>query len=269
MGPGARTAYQHDAREQPDGNITFFDNGATPKAHPQSRAIEVRLDTQAMTATLVREQSSIRAAARRRQPGQRPGAGQRRLDGRLGRGALPLRIRAERAGALRRAPAGARMSPTAAIAWPGAGIRASRRRLRSCAPRRAPARPSTRAGTARPKSPPGGCSPGSSPAALDAGRCRGARRASRRRSRCLRAGAGQLRRGAGARTPPARSSELRPRSAAEAVVTRVSPGPAPPGPPGSSASFARARFAEPSKTFSARRSCAAAALFAAARAAAK
>jgi hypothetical protein len=54
MGPGTVTAYQHDAREQPNGNITFFDNGASPNAHPQSRAIEVALDTHAMTATLVR-----------------------------------------------------------------------------------------------------------------------------------------------------------------------------------------------------------------------
>jgi hypothetical protein len=54
LGPGAITAYQHDAREQPNGNITFFDNGATPKIHPQSRVIELRLDRTAMTATLVR-----------------------------------------------------------------------------------------------------------------------------------------------------------------------------------------------------------------------
>ncbi len=54
MGPGTRTAWQHDARQQPDGTITFFDNGATPATHPQSRAIQVRLDTQHMTATLVR-----------------------------------------------------------------------------------------------------------------------------------------------------------------------------------------------------------------------
>lgn len=54
MGPGTRTAFQHDARQQPDGTITFFDNGATPRKHPQSRAIQVRLDMQHMTATLVR-----------------------------------------------------------------------------------------------------------------------------------------------------------------------------------------------------------------------
>jgi hypothetical protein len=54
MGPGATPAYQHDAREQPNGYITFFDNGATPKAHPQSRAIELALNMHAMTATLIR-----------------------------------------------------------------------------------------------------------------------------------------------------------------------------------------------------------------------
>jgi hypothetical protein len=55
MGPGTRTAWQHDARRRPDGTITLFDNGATPVEHPQSRAIEVRLDMQAKTASLVRE----------------------------------------------------------------------------------------------------------------------------------------------------------------------------------------------------------------------
>ena len=52
MGPGTRTAWQHDARWQPDGTLTFFDNGATPVEHPQSRAIDVRLDLLRMTATL-------------------------------------------------------------------------------------------------------------------------------------------------------------------------------------------------------------------------
>ncbi len=56
LGPGARTAWQHDAREQPDGSITFFDNGATPAVHSQSRAIQLRVDAQSKTATLVREQ---------------------------------------------------------------------------------------------------------------------------------------------------------------------------------------------------------------------
>jgi hypothetical protein len=54
MGPGTATAWQHDAIQLPDGAITFFDNGASPQVQPQSRAIEVALDTQDMKATLVR-----------------------------------------------------------------------------------------------------------------------------------------------------------------------------------------------------------------------
>jgi len=54
MGPGTSTAWQHDARQQPNGAITFFDNGAFPQVHPQSRAIEVKLDMTHMTDTLVR-----------------------------------------------------------------------------------------------------------------------------------------------------------------------------------------------------------------------
>jgi hypothetical protein len=54
LGTGAAPAFQHDARQQPNGNITFFDNGATPREHPQSRAIELALNTATMSATLVR-----------------------------------------------------------------------------------------------------------------------------------------------------------------------------------------------------------------------
>jgi hypothetical protein len=54
LGPGTATAWQHDARRQPDGAITFFDNGAFPAVHPQSRAIELALNPATRTATLVR-----------------------------------------------------------------------------------------------------------------------------------------------------------------------------------------------------------------------
>jgi hypothetical protein len=53
LGAGAETAYQHDARQQPNGTYTFFDNGATPKVHPESRTVVLSLDMQNMTATLI------------------------------------------------------------------------------------------------------------------------------------------------------------------------------------------------------------------------
>ena len=53
MGPSAAPAYQHDVREEPDGTISFFDNGGTPKVHPQSRVIVLSLNRQSMTASLV------------------------------------------------------------------------------------------------------------------------------------------------------------------------------------------------------------------------
>jgi hypothetical protein len=53
MGPGASPAWQHDARAGPNGTITFFDNGGTPKVHSQSRGIVLQLDLTHMTATLI------------------------------------------------------------------------------------------------------------------------------------------------------------------------------------------------------------------------
>jgi hypothetical protein len=51
MGAGATFSWQHDARRQPDGTLTIFDDGASPG---HSRGIVLRLDEQAKTATLVR-----------------------------------------------------------------------------------------------------------------------------------------------------------------------------------------------------------------------
>ena len=53
MGAGTGTAFQHDARWQPDHTITIFDNGAVPKAHPYSRAIHERIDFAHRTVTLI------------------------------------------------------------------------------------------------------------------------------------------------------------------------------------------------------------------------
>ena len=61
MGPGAWFAFQHDARRQPDGTISIFDNGSTifrnglARVVEESRGIVLELDEQKMTASLVRE----------------------------------------------------------------------------------------------------------------------------------------------------------------------------------------------------------------------
>jgi hypothetical protein len=55
MGPGTGFALQHDARRQPDGTITIFDNSAARKARDESRGIVVEIDMDEMSATLVRE----------------------------------------------------------------------------------------------------------------------------------------------------------------------------------------------------------------------
>lgn len=56
MGPGTRTALQHDAILRRDGRITIFDDGAgPPKVHSHSRGVSIALNTKKMTATLVKE----------------------------------------------------------------------------------------------------------------------------------------------------------------------------------------------------------------------
>ncbi len=44
MGPGTETAWQHDGRILPDGEVTFFDDGSNPPIHHQSRAVRIALD---------------------------------------------------------------------------------------------------------------------------------------------------------------------------------------------------------------------------------
>jgi hypothetical protein len=54
LGAGVRFAWQHDARRQPDGTITIFDNGAAPPVEKFSRVLVIRADTATKKATLVR-----------------------------------------------------------------------------------------------------------------------------------------------------------------------------------------------------------------------
>jgi hypothetical protein len=53
MRPGSLFAWQHDARRQPGGTISLFDNGADPAVEPLSRALILDADERAMTASLV------------------------------------------------------------------------------------------------------------------------------------------------------------------------------------------------------------------------
>ena len=57
MGPGATFNFQHDVRHHTDGTYTLFDNGATGTGslavEPISRPLRLRLDLDAMTASLV------------------------------------------------------------------------------------------------------------------------------------------------------------------------------------------------------------------------
>jgi hypothetical protein len=56
FGAGASFGFQHDARRQPDGTITLFDNAAAlPGPGVASRAIRLALDMKRKRATLVRE----------------------------------------------------------------------------------------------------------------------------------------------------------------------------------------------------------------------
>lgn len=53
MGSGTSTAYQHDAHELSNGEISVFDNGGVPMVHSQSRGIVVAVNGQAREDTLV------------------------------------------------------------------------------------------------------------------------------------------------------------------------------------------------------------------------
>jgi Arylsulfotransferase (ASST) len=55
FGPGARFAFQHDARRRPDGTITVFDNRATdPGPAVSSRGLRIAIDENRKRASLVR-----------------------------------------------------------------------------------------------------------------------------------------------------------------------------------------------------------------------
>jgi Arylsulfotransferase (ASST) len=54
-GPGVRFAWEHDAEVLPEGNVSIFDDEASPPESNQSRAIVIALDQTTHTATLARQ----------------------------------------------------------------------------------------------------------------------------------------------------------------------------------------------------------------------
>jgi hypothetical protein len=55
LAPGAAFAYQHNALLLPDGNISLFDDEGAPTVKPPSRGEILKLDTQAKTASVVKQ----------------------------------------------------------------------------------------------------------------------------------------------------------------------------------------------------------------------
>ncbi len=53
MGAGTETAWQHDGRILPDGEVTFFDDGSNPPIHRQSRGLRIALDFRTHQARLI------------------------------------------------------------------------------------------------------------------------------------------------------------------------------------------------------------------------
>ncbi|HXA53686.1 MAG TPA: arylsulfotransferase family protein [Solirubrobacteraceae bacterium] len=52
MGRGTQTAWQHDGRILPSGEVTFFDDGSNPPEHSQSRGVRIALDRKTHEARL-------------------------------------------------------------------------------------------------------------------------------------------------------------------------------------------------------------------------
>ena len=105
MGPGTKTAWQHDGRVLPDGEITLFDDGSNPPVHAQSRGLRIALDLKTHKARLTKAYTHPRPAAARRKPGQHADAAGRERGGGLRRRAADQRVRRGRRAAVRRPPA--------------------------------------------------------------------------------------------------------------------------------------------------------------------
>ena len=101
-GAGHETAWQHDGRILPNGEVTFFDDGSNPPIHHQSRAVRIALDFNTHEARLRLRLYAPRPAAARREPGQHADARGRQHRRGLRRGARDQRVRPGRLAAVRR-----------------------------------------------------------------------------------------------------------------------------------------------------------------------
>ena len=54
LGPGTKTAWQHDGRVLPDGEVTFFDDGSNPPVQAESRGVQIKLNFKTDEATLTK-----------------------------------------------------------------------------------------------------------------------------------------------------------------------------------------------------------------------
>jgi hypothetical protein len=160
LGPGARFYWQHDARFQPGGQISLFDNGSDPPKEKQSRGLLLAPNVAAHTVTLLNAFANPRRTLLAESQGNMlslPGgswllgygrlpdftefdsAGRVVLDGTLGRDVQnfkttlsPWRGRPASAPSLVRA--GAAASTTVAVSWNGATDVASWRVLAGASP---------------------------------------------------------------------------------------------------------------------------------------
>ena len=156
MGPGTRTAFQHNATVQPDGTITIFDDGGgPPRVHPASRGIRIALDNATMTATLVRQYSHRPATAAAFEGGVQALGGGETFVGWASSRTSPSTTQAVGRTTTRASPP--TPPATARTASRGMGSRRRSRRSRS-APGQTERSHRTSAGTAPRRLPDGGCS---------------------------------------------------------------------------------------------------------------
>ena len=119
-GGGHALLDQHDARPQPDGTLTLFDNSAPPPQRKASRAITLRLDRARKTATLVqalKHPENLLSA----DPGRRAAAARRRHVRRLGLAPLLHRVRRRGARRARRRASPPAATTTAPTSFPWSG----------------------------------------------------------------------------------------------------------------------------------------------------